>query len=348
MFKCAVLIGPIIALYLITTAFYSTQEGDLTRVGYIAKDTEYRKVFHEEFRRPKYYVALDSVAIPHSEISVLIIGDSFSNQGNFGYHNYLAEHDSIHVSYSRFDHHTSNPIQALYDVTKGDLFDKVSFDYVILQSVERIFIRRSRNLSMNNTLNLSGILKSEFSKKTKATNVHPFPSREIINFPLYNLLYPLKDNAYLSKVYRVELKQPMFSGKRRSELIFLEDDLLYLGVNNDTSTMLMFNDKLNTIARQLKAKGTKLVVLPGVDKYDLYYDYINNKDAYSKPLFFDHWAPLRKDYIWINSKEILRGAIPAKPDIYFYDDTHWSPWGAQLIAHELAVRILKDHQGRDQ
>ena len=155
MFKSAAIISPVLVLYLITTAFYNTDEGDLTRVGYIARDSDYRKIFKEEFSRPVYYKSLDRAATQDSPISVLIIGDSFSNQGRFGYPNYLAEHDSIHVIYSRLDHYTTNPIQVLYNVIKGDLLDKVTVDYIILQSVERIFVRRSRNLSINNSLNLS-------------------------------------------------------------------------------------------------------------------------------------------------------------------------------------------------
>jgi hypothetical protein len=90
------------------------------------------------------------------------------------------------------------------------------------------------------------------------------------------------------------------------------------------------------------SKGVKLIVLPSPDKFDLYYDYIINKDEYPKPLFFEQIKIINKDYIYLNSKEILSEAINNKKDIYFYDDTHWSPWASQIIANEIAEIVLKE------
>ena len=35
-------------------------------------------------------------------------------------------------------------------------------------------------------------------------------------------------------------------------------------------------------------------------------------------------------------KRFLSQVLKTKKDIYFFDDTHWSPWGSQLIAKELS------------
>lgn len=42
-----------------------------------------------------------------------------------------------------------------------------------------------------------------------------------------------------------------------------------------------------------------------------------------------------KKYLYVNSKQILSDAIIKQKDVYFYDDTHWSPWASKLIANEI-------------
>jgi len=46
-----------------------------------------------------------------------------------------------------------------------------------------------------------------------------------------------------------------------------------------------------------------------------------------------------KNYLYLNSKQILKNEMKNKKDIYFYDDTHWSPWSSKAIAIELAKII---------
>jgi len=66
-----------------------------------------------------------------------------------------------------------------------------------------------------------------------------------------------------------------------------------------------------------------------------------NKVHYTKPLFFDLMKQMDKNYGYIDSKAILSQALQTKKDIYFFDDTHWSPWGSQLIAKEISNMIQR-------
>ena len=96
----------------------------------------------------------------------------------------------------------------------------------------------------------------------------------------------------------------------------------------------------------LSQKGITLIVLPSPDKYGVYYEFIQNKANYPRPLFFDQMDGMEKDYIYINSKKILTNAVNNKRDIYFFDDTHWSPWGSKLIARELATIISSNNKSK--
>ena len=47
-----------------------------------------------------------------------------------------------------------------------------------------------------------------------------------------------------------------------------------------------------------------------------------------------------KKYIYINSKEVLAKHLEAgEKDIYFVDDTHWSPYGAKIVAEEILKEL---------
>ena len=102
------------------------------------------------------------------------------------------------------------------------------------------------------------------------------------------------------------------------------------------------NDILNDLSNKLKNKGIKLIVLPSPDKYNVYYDYIIEKTKYPKPLFFEHLDKTEKKYLYVNSKKKLIDAVRRKKDIYFYDDTHWSPWASKLISDEIYKLINSD------
>lgn len=106
------------------------------------------------------------------------------------------------------------------------------------------------------------------------------------------------------------------------------------------------NNELNNLSMLLSQKGITLIVLPSPDKYGVYYEFIQNKANYPRPLFFDQMDGMEKDYIYINSKKILTNAVNNKRDIYFFDDTHWSPWGSKLIARELATIISSNNKSK--
>jgi hypothetical protein len=75
------------------------------------------------------------------------------------------------------------------------------------------------------------------------------------------------------------------------------------------------------------------------DKYDLYYDFVVDKKELPKPVFFDNFKPLKKEYIFIESKAILYNYVKKQKDLYYYDDTHWSPVASKIIANNIKKQI---------
>ncbi|HEY1194719.1 alginate O-acetyltransferase AlgX-related protein [Flavobacterium sp.] len=340
--KTTLFLAPIVLLFLITFTFYSDSESpDLIRLGYfpnIYKD--YRNVFSKDLSREIYFYKLSNTKIKKAKI--LTIGDSFSQQGNYGYNNYLAEKYSV-LNLDRFL--SRNSVQTLYELLNGDFFSTYKIEYVVLESVERDFISSVQNIDVSKkitNIQLDSIIKSQ--KKILDENYrYNFFSSTTIKFPFSMLQYYL-DKNYLSNkmVYNVTLKTNNLFSNNSDKLLFYGDDLWKLKKNNDLREVLKLNNILNDLTVKLKSKNVKLIVLPAPDKYDLYYSYIMDKTELEEPMFFKYLESVKKDYLFINSKKLLSHQLESEKDIYFYDDTHWSPVASKIIACEIKSVIIKE------
>ena len=335
--KMLLFLSPLILLLAFTCIFYSTDKGDLLRTGYIMDIyPHYRDIFRKEFERSIYFTNISDLKLsPKKKYSVLTLGDSFSEQGCFGYKNYLGENEGISILH--FNLKNENQIQVLMGLLNGDFFETVSIKYVILQFTERNIITRINEADTSYILSYKEIgqwsvkEKQNIEKKDGGFN---FPTDRIIKFPYYNLRYLLKKDTCYSVAYRTKIDNDLFSVNNK-ELLFYADDLGSVKQNNIIENIIKLNKVINDLSEKLNKKGVRLIALPAPDKYDIYYEYTTNKAKFTRPLFFEHLNSMPKKYIYVDSKQILSNAIRKEKDIYFYDDTHWSPIGSRLIAEEL-------------
>ena len=168
-------------------------------------------------------------------------------------------------------------------------------------------------------------------KKKKKRNID-FLSVATLKIPLTNIQYYFNYKPYNSKTYKVETNEENhFTGKPNT-LLFFEDDINNMKYKNDSLKIVNSNNTINKINNLLSKKNIKLIVLISPDKYDLYYPYIKDKSNFNEPLFFKYYNNLSKEYTSINSFEILTTKLTNNKDVYYYDDTHWSPIGASAIA----------------
>lgn len=346
LYKTALFVIPFYLLYLFSFKYYRVDKGDLIRLGYIADiyNYDFRKLFAEEFKKKYNCTNFSEINLKKkNKFSVFTIGDSFSEQGSVGYQNYLEYNSDIKVLHlDGFLH--DNPIETIYGFLNGNVLDSIKVDYVILQSVERGFVNRGLLFNKNSMINndsLKGLInkhKEKVLEVEKEKTKDNFFSRETINLALNFFLFNFDDNAYSKQTYQVKTKNNLFSTNNH-KLLFFEDDYTVLKVNNNVANINKLNSELNNLAIKLKSKGIKLIVLPSPDKLDFYYDEIVNKEKYTKPIFFDYLRNLNKEYIYIDSKKILLEKTKNKKDIYFYDDTHWSPVASKIIADKIKSEI---------
>lgn len=333
---------PIAFLFLFTTFFYATDKGDLIRVGYLIEKKNYRAIFEKEFNQPILFSKVSEISLNQQQkFKVLTIGDSFSEQFAFGYKNYLAQNNISVLHLDRFL--SENPIQTAHGILNGDFLNTITVDCIILQSVERDIVSRAQECNMDTLIGINAIQKKiekHQIDKLQEKDPNEFSANRLVKFPLQNITYFFDDNAFDSETYKVKTKRELFSVSD-NELLFLSTDLDKIKQNNNQKAVFKLNQVLNLVSKKCKQKGIKLIVLPSPDKFDFYYDEILEKQKYPRPLFFEYFEQLPKQYCYINSKKVLRETLKNKKDIYFYDDTHWSPWSSKVLADALQKLISK-------
>lgn len=335
--KTAIFVIPFLVLYIITFLFFTVNAGDLLRIGFIpSTDKEYRKNFTSYNNEMKFTELSKS---KQKTYKILTIGDSFSEQGKSGYQNILANDFSIlHVD--RFI--SNNQIQKLVELCNGNFFDTYKVQYVILQGVERDLIDDIKDIDLTSKINIhqiDSIITNHKHEQNK--DEYNFFSRTTLKFP-YSALKYFTDKNYLSneQVYNVELNMTSLFSNHSNKLLFYYKDLINTEQNNLPENAIKLNKILNQLSQKLKEKNITLIFLPSPDKYDMYYDYITDKQTFTKPIFFDNLKKLNKEFIYINSKEILTKELNSKKDIYYFDDTHWSPIASGLITQKIKEEII--------
>jgi hypothetical protein len=322
--------------------FYETSGGDLNRIGKISIQKEYRNIFKDDFQKQVRYRDLSETDLnKESSINILNIGDSFSKQGVIGYQNYLSSYNLNIINIFTGLNNTDDPMQLVFSIVNGDILDKLNVDYIILETAERSFVRSGHKVDMNRIMmakdyNKTYVRKENLKeKKNELLDLGIFQDMTFYFF--WNIFYNFDERAYTSKVCKVNLTKKLFSTKK-NELLFYFDDIDDIKYNTRESVRGL-NENLNILSKKLNEKGVKLIVLPAPDKYDLYYHFIE-KNHFPKNNFFDYMKEEKKEYLYINSKDLLLKHINnGAKDVYFADDTHWSPIASEIIAKTIYDKL---------
>jgi len=334
--------SPFILLIGFTKLCYTKTGGDLNRLGKISIDKNYRNQFQKDFEQQQHFTDFSSVNLEEkNSFNILTIGDSFSQKRGFGYQNHVTA-ETLSILNFNTEAHTIpsySPINFAFKLINGDVFNNLHIDYLIVQSVERYIVPRSEKINYSTKITIKEL---EAARKTQLKGKNSFNNENYVDylkFPFYNILYNFSDNAICSPVYQKAIDKEIFSSNNK--LLFFDADITALEKNNSFKLVSDLNAKLNVLANKLKELDITLIVLPSPDKYDLYYEYITTK-SHPKPLFFDYMCDLKKEYIYIDSKKILKKHINnGIKDVYFVDDTHWSPKGAKIIGNVISDSITK-------
>lgn len=310
--------------------------GDLGRLGKINFGKKYVNSFVSDFEQQKYF--FDGSFIK-SNFDVITIGDSFSQQKKIGYQNYLGKISNKKImNLKRYNNGMDEPEQTAFLLLNSGYFDIVKPKYLIVESVGREFLNRGTNIDVEKKDDLEKILNYYKELKQSTNEKKSLFDIGNLKFIINPLLYKLNDRAFMSVVYKKKLLKNLFTVKN-NELYFYIDDIKNLKYQKNEN-FEKTNKNLNLLSQKLKEKGITLVVMPAVDKYDLYQDYIiaNN---FPKNTLFENYELLDKEYLFINTKKILlTEIIKGEKDVFYANDTHWSHKASEKIAQNINTLIF--------
>ena len=322
-------LGPI---YLVSLfyAFYIRPNltGDLGRLGQIPFGKEYERNLQKKYLptlRVDNFSGNES-----SHYNVVTIGDSFSQQGISGYQNYLASLENNNVLNIERCSKDISPEQFAVDLLNSAFFTKLNPRVVIVQSIERHFIFRLRDLNFksNNQDN-----KQSITNTGQPTEAKPRTFLESMTS------WIRLSCDYQDPVKEVTLKCDFFNSRDKSnKLYFYADDLLFPNISKSDIDKAKFN--LVRLKDVFKSLHIQLIYVVAADKYDIYQSYIvDNK--FPENISLNYFADFESDPFYLNTKKILLPLIQNKiEDVYLLNDSHWSYKGSKVVANELESRIL--------
>ncbi|WP_026952171.1 alginate O-acetyltransferase AlgX-related protein [Algoriphagus mannitolivorans] len=336
--KLVIFLFPFLGFFAFTYEFYDDKSGDIKRAGYLFNSfPNYRENFSEYYHLEKYfdgYSDRDTL----KQYDVLTIGDSFSEQGITGYQNFLAKGSTLKVLHFERKFHR-NPVQTLFALTNGDFFENIKVKIVVLEMVERHFIESCLNTKEDSVLNVSD-LKPRFEEDV-IVKPDRLLSNRIFKFPFFAISRNFIKESELSKVYEFETKSKNFS-VNSNQLFIYRIDINNLSYNNSIEKLERSNFLLQRLNKSLHSKGIQLVVVPAPNKFSFYYSDIKFNSRFDEPLFFKNFLGLNIQYkIIFLSPKMVKEEVDFE-DFYYFDDSHWSPKGAEFVSKKIFEIIGKD------
>jgi len=254
---------------------------------------------------------------------VLALGDSYSQYESPGYLNALARRGVKLASLSSpSDMTVLNPVQKAWELLELGYID--STVTLLLECVERSLLYRLDNLKPS----VSAVSESSDppSKPMEWTLIRPIDC--------FGKAIGLRS----STVYHVKLDGAYFSHHRMSSDLYFYCDDVRSEMSVDT-TLAYHRSALNNL-RRLYAKAeerhVKLIVLVPPDKYDLYQKYISDNPYPPKTVNEDLRRLFPDSTRLVLCKEILLPYVnQGEQDIYYLEDSHWSFYGADLVARSI-------------
>ena len=280
------------------------------------------------------------------QADVLTIGDSFSNGagGNY-YQDYLCSQygwNILNVPSKPYN----NALQMLYILQDTGVLAKIKPRVIILESLAANMRERlGSELLEHPSVSLSGLKQAQAQGKITAKTKNEISSEKIApGIMVKSNLEVLKtavrhqwkpdDYRINSAVGVLTLTRPLFSngGWEDKLLVHLPDS----NVHFSEQVIRNINAHLDEAAAMCRENGSVLVFMPAANKSDVYYPHIKEiPSEWQVNTTMQELESLHKDYIFVNTEQILQQALIEKDseevkDLYWLDDLHFS-WKANKI-----------------
>lgn len=192
-------------------------------------------------------------------------------------------------------------------------------DVVVLESVERDFVFRLCNVDFSSNI------------KPKASVSKPVEEKQT-DFSTFYRNQLIKNQAILN----ISLRDSLFICPRKEkELYFYYDDIRFPKEEQIQAAI----SNLESLFQLAKKKNICLFYVVAADKYDVYQEFaVENR--FPEKTLLDDFSSHESNPYFVNTKHVLlKNARQGVKDLYYADDTHWSPIGAKIVAEEIAKRM---------
>lgn len=337
-FLVRILIGgvPLLAILLFSLYYhlYVRPEltGDLGQLGKIRFGTEYNTRITRPLL-PDLQVHPLAAGTPVGRI--VTIGDSFSQQEQHGYQNFLAHRSGEPVTNLRLQE-WAIPEQAAADLLATGFFDTLpQVRWVIVESVERGAADRFLDLQLDSPTRQSPLVQED--SETPAAPRGARLSRTVRQSKDW-MLYSC--GLARNPVHNAPLARPLFTlPGRESTLYFYWEDLNRLAVSDDE--LHLMRESLRMLHDRFYARGIGLLYLIAPDKYELYQPFIVG-NPYPAQRSGDQLRRLDSLAFFIWPLPQLRAQLESgEQDLYWANDTHWSQKGAGIVADLLYEKMQR-------
>lgn len=218
-----------------------------------------------------------------------------------------------------------NPLQTGWDLLYNNIIDSIHVPILIIEVVEREFMKRIERLSFSDP-NMA--YPESQSSHTTTSPASEWSLLEAKNFLLLKL-------GYNRSICKLRLSQKMFEHKAADELYFYKEDI-NSEMNIPSTKSSFVKRKLERLFQESQKKGIKLLLLIAADKYDIYQPFIVNNPYPSKTINEDLESLMPSCPNIIYSKKIIQPYLyKGEKDMYLINDTHWSYKSGKIIAENI-------------
>ena len=301
--------------------------GDIGRLACIPFGHEYDKMLEANMNKDTLVqTIIRADELKNLETDVLTIGDSFSQQLNSGYQNYLCE-KGLHVA-NIFWRLYESPIQYAYNLLDQDVIDSTRIHTLVVEMIERDFETKIERFDKN---------KIEVQRQYSEDAALPSSDLWSLSRARDYLLYQI---GWVTPIYKETLDMDLFSSDKPRDLYFFRDDIeMGVSIRHGEKVKQVFD----ILQEKAEEKGVKLILMIVADKYDIYQNHIVDNPFPVKTINEDLERILGSNTSLLFTKPYLLPFVEkGEKDIYLFNDTHWSYKASKIIAEALYQKISQE------
>ena len=319
---------PIITPIVLFTIFINPHlHGDIGPLGYITFADEYAvtKTVNNKVHNCGYNYAMFNAG------DILTIGDSFSqtNEREISYNYFLAEYWNNNV-FNLYQDRWANPFNRFIYLSKTNNLPNI----VIVESVERYLIERLNDVNL--CLTPQEMIQQKLIDTT--INNESIKRKSILEKTQEWIKRNLRLKGYENPIHHVKLSKSLFScDDKEYDLYFYCDDIKNLNLRESLLDSAIV--KLDSLFNYAASINIDLYILVAADKYDVYQDFIIDNEYQNQYLLDNIKKRYNHTHLIISKDTLYHMVENGVKDVYWSNNTHWSPIGSEAVARQVLQHI---------